>query len=1033
MSSWTLKKINVALAKTFCIIWAIWIIFEYCVFHPIVVKAILELPYWPLLLAYLTIYILYLILRKFRIRDKSSNDTSIKIRGISIFLIFQLFAVLTLSCYVVNNRIPDFSWLSGLGYFAFLSTFLLVAIIFIIAIAFVIGMPFIRLIHPIVLKGKNAIAIGIGFSLVGVALVILGLFGAINFYLCWTILIIVAIFGRRDLMHFFEMLFIKKWSVDFSPMILAVVLILMGVSSINWIGSIKPYPIGFDGSNLYVNLAHLISESSSLPSGGLAYNWSVIMSLGETLFNNVSISILLSHSMSFLCLICVYFIASFWLNKINSLLAATVAFVSPYFAFHSFVDEKIDLGLLFICLCALLLILNFLEYSKGQKFKETIKLNYKWRISTSSYFWILCGWLCGFAFGIKYTALFVIIGLLAILFSSVGQRLRSFWGFTSLSMGIIFVSGFYEMAYIELIPFDARWMGLIFMFIGVLLFLNSTRADLSLLRQPLGLSMKFCLTALLAFSPWMIKHSAENMSTTPASLLEGRSSTPFIEVDDIFLPKDKHGFHLHKINQSPNHSKPPLPSSRFISKNENDQVREERRQRRKQLALRKQSEEMKTAADKKGFREEIKRYLGFEKGPLLYSSLPLDLTMNTNIPNKGYLNLGFLFLALFPLLILNRFGKSNKLLPNIISFIALIAWHVSSYSTFFSLGPEYSLKEALLKSNEQILSLHSKDSSLLKIYDHCLNGVNAFTEVYRSIFNWLSGVNTFWTLIIAFFGIICIADLIKHNYKSSTSSFKAFLLFIVGTSAIWFMLGSGIPWYGFPIFVLAPIAILYFIESPDQFLSANLNRFSSVFIKTIVFTQILLFFLTYFHSSFDKSNSKNIFLWPFVYHMTNPTSTQGKVLKHFNFSNTVALLHLNSNLSDKIYKIGSYLHYHIKENDTRVYIDNVLEKFNEITSKTREDEKFIDVLKHNGFKYIIYDLGTPVLDKTPEKGLRRKCKRLVDVLINSNKVELVATDNFVYDSESPEISLPNGQRIKGKLGMSDNNAYAGTFAVYRIN
>ena len=51
---------------------------------------------------------------------------------------------------------------------------------------------------------------------------------------------------------------------------------------------IRPIPVGFDASNLYMVTPKLISEYNGLTQGGQAYYWSLIMSLGFIIGKNAS-------------------------------------------------------------------------------------------------------------------------------------------------------------------------------------------------------------------------------------------------------------------------------------------------------------------------------------------------------------------------------------------------------------------------------------------------------------------------------------------------------------------------------------------------------------------------------------------------------------------------------------------------------------------------------------------------------------------------------------------------------------------------
>ncbi|MEM1319731.1 MAG: hypothetical protein AAGG75_05705, partial [Bacteroidota bacterium] len=136
--------------------------------------------------------------------------------------------------------------------------------------------------------------------------------------------------------------------------------------------------------------------------------------------------------------------------------------------------------------------------------------------------------------------------------------------------------------------------------------------------------------------------------------------------------------------------------------------------------------------------------------------------------------------------------------------------------------------------------------------------------------------------------------------------------------------------------------------------------------------------------------------------------------------------------SEKIYCVNTYLGYHIDRNDRRIFYDNILGKFDEITRLLKDDSQFFNILKDNGFRYILYELSTPGIDQTPEQSLREKGLRLINLLIKSPKVKLVATDNYVKDSKAPLLLLPDGQTVQARPGLVGKVAYLGSFGLFEI-
>ena len=111
-----------------------------------------------------------------------------------------------------------------------------------------------------------------------------------------------------------------------------------------------------------------------------------------------------------------------------------------------------------------------------------------------------------------------------------------------------------------------------------------------------------------------------------------------------------------------------------------------------------------------------------------------------------------------------------------------------------------------------------------------------------------------------------------------------------------------------------------------------------------------------------------------------------------NIGNTFDEINSNDGL---IYQDGTSITFNIRNNPERIFQDNILITFFDILNKYREPNTIMDVLKASGFKYIIIDLYTPTLDKTPEKSLTKKYQLFLNTIYQSTDIELLATDRII--------------------------------------
>ncbi|MBN1664776.1 MAG: hypothetical protein JW943_14345 [Deltaproteobacteria bacterium] len=93
----------------------------------------------------------------------------------------------------------------------------------------------------------------------------------------------------------------------------------------------------------------------------------------------------------------------------------------------------------------------------------------------------------------------------------------------------------------------------------------------------------------------------------------------------------------------------------------------------------------------------------------------------------------------------------------------------------------------------------------------------------------------------------------------------------------------------------------------------------------------------------------------------------------------------------KVYRIGTFTKYFIAMNHKTVFDDNQLNMF-AILHQERDDGKTIARLKNSGFKYLIIDTRTAVIDRTPEKTLTAKYDAFV-AFLKRNPDEIKVTAN----------------------------------------
>jgi len=954
--------------------------------------------------------------------------------------------------------------LFGLGYFLVFSILTHGAIFLIFLIHYAIGYILLRPFKPWYAKASHRLlSIAAGISVFGFILVIIGQFGLLYGIVLWILGVGALAWQYKAVLDFLKGVLLKpfKRKQQHPLWLVPAFLLLIGIA-VNGIAAIKVIPLGFDGSALYMNTSRLINDYNALPEGGQAYNWSVFMSLGQLMFGKVSLSILLSHFSGLLAILVLYRLARLFMASSAAWLVAALFYLSPAVNFHLTLDEKVDLGFLFMTLSTVLLLIEYRVKIGGKKevpVNTTVWRMGKWPLNESMCLWLLAGFLAGYAFGIKYTGLMSIFALLTYLvYQKAGTRAGI--GALAALFSLLFLGGLYRFGYLEMGNASPLLVGLVALAIAAPLLVLGFRAQRTKLK-PTGIAiLLFVIGAGAAFAPWMGKHLSENRRIGIHALVEGKSPEPEIEVIErseaeaasnpfqaaMNLAR-KRGINLTSEQQAALRNM--LQEYDFASASPEERIRLGKQVRNRMVKSILTPQQIARASLKQftGFssgvgesselegakREEIKRYIGYEEGLPLYLSVPYDVTMNTNVRYLKYLDISFLFLLILPLLMFSQQGKL-ALPKNIILLLTLFfAWTISLYSVYVNSGAAPSAED-VTNAAEQVLFKHY--STMQPIVGSLFTNIQeAFAAIGKSMHGLYATLAGFSFLLV----FICLAALAALSYwffrerlGQLSVNFKGVMAFTFAFGAFWVMLGSAIVWYALPVFALLFLLIGYFFYQPKKAAGESLKKYMQVYLS--IGGGLYLFMATclnFMSTTEAEDNADMRYQKSFVLYAISPMTEQ-EAFFDFNPFLVETVERINrGGVEDKVYRVGTYFNYHIRYNDTRVFEDNQLEMFGSYLEKKRNPRAFLQTLKENGFKYILYDLYTPGLDNTPEQSLAKKANRFLQLLRSAPEAELLYTDNIV--------EAPQGQRDKigritlpGRLGLNGNTVQQGSFALFEL-
>jgi hypothetical protein len=989
------------------------------------------------------------------------------------------------------------------------------------------------------------ISMAVGFSLTAPLLLVLGMAGMLKGWLLWIVFGAIGVWRYKEILILLRALFLSPLDLrGVSGIALVPVFLLCVGAAVQVVMTIKPWPVGFDGALLYANTANLIASSGGLPQVGQAFNWELLMSLGKLMFASTPVSILLSHTAIYLCMFALYHLARMFMGYMGSLASVSLLFLTPAFAFHSMLDEKVDLGFLFILLAVLLWLLGR-DRSHGERRNGASKEVPSPTVGTVDLWsWGVAGWMMGYAFGIKYTALFAMLGL-GVYMVYRALDTRAALGAVLMGYGGLFLLGVHNFGYLDLdgaspllFAGGAMLPGIFLMGGGLL----RSKGQLPVLLRQVAV---YVFMVILAFTPWMIHHYNQNRELSLSSLVQGKVTPPALAstaslrelLDPALLPTRRllQTFNAFGVTLSANQAQQlqiilrdytfndqnPVELQRSLISARNRAIQElldpaqrtqvqermdamglvmddtisdvegpmdkivqtlqrrgveldnsqkmqvrdlllefdlqgmQLRGSREDVArLREsvftkvltpaqyaqmqglQTGELAMTGDGEIYqsplfggiqREEIRRYMGYEDGLPLYLSLPHDLTMNVNIPFSRYLDISFLVLLLLFILLLG-----NGSYRNLAVFLGvMLVWIISVYTLFVTNGPAdpAGISEAL----QDRMGIHHDGISqlILPLFELMQKAFVHAGVAMHGVYKWMEGLPflvVFFTMLLIGIGVFFA---LRVKLARLPLPLKHLLAFAFAVGAYWFFMGNAIVWYGFVFFAVLLLLISYYYEHPEKLGVEGAAGYSRKMWRGGVVGSMLLSLSLFFVSATqDQQNAQYIFQHIFLQHASSNqqlTETRANFLPYMDD----VLNLLNADPSHRIYRVGTFFNYHIQGNDRRVLADNQLGLFDQVVRRLDDPQDFIQLLKLSGFRYILYDLNTGSIDKTPEKSLQKKAQAFMSLLITSPDLAPMYTDNFIRDPNVTQTRV-DGFTIPGVPGLGDEVTRRGYFVLYEI-
>lgn len=475
-------------------------------------------------------------------------------------------------------------------------------------------------------------------------------------------------------------------------------------------------------------------------------------------------------------------------------------------------------------------------------------------------------------------------------------------------------------------------------------------------------------------------------------------------------------------------SSPQIAQNKTEVKKKNNQQQNKRTQQKNKKTKKQQQTAQKEALDANSpIREEIQRYMGYETLPERYLSLPYDITMNTNV-NGGFVDIGYLLLMFVPVILLLGFVRK----PQYGLVIMVVSLVVLSISTTTSFGIKRGIKSPMNVDENVDNYIEAIPFWDLPVSVACAHVYRKLCYIYEPIhqsimpYSGKSDAITYPLLALLFVGGFFLLQKRLQHHEKTTAAIVNFLYMF---TFVWWILASGIVWYGYLILALGFALVVAAVSKYRD----DTSRLKKVVFGLFAFTTLSWVVMGYVyrisnHHFVTEDSARLMFDIPSVKYQTGEFD-EGDVINNLLPGVEKALNDINANPDALVYRVGTFIPYFIKENDRRVLQDNQLGFFHQLTQKFKDPTTITEALKASGYRYILVDLNTASIDKTPEKSLTEKFKSFLAYL-NWNKtnrdLELLATNRVIT------LTPPDSPNPIYTHGVFGNVHKAGTFAVYKI-
>ena len=427
-------------------------------------------------------------------------------------------------------------------------------------------------------------------------------------------------------------------------------------------------------------------------------------------------------------------------------------------------------------------------------------------------------------------------------------------------------------------------------------------------------------------------------------------------------------------------------------------------------------------------REEIQRYFGYEDLLFRYLTLPYDVSANVNQQGK-YVETGFVLFTLVPITLLFLLYQRKKWFYGTMAALVIYLSLCLRFSFLFDV--RNLIYNPITDVGNNLILNPRWDGTLLEPVYIFMGWLGKPIYLFmRPLTGQQDHVTNPVMALILLLMVVLIGSVFGNRLKYKIVGLIGFTF-----AWLWWMLSGGIIWYGFLIFPLGYLLIGYGLQKKkltkkQESLISIQPVFQNLALGVII-TWLFLSFVSRISNVSVLMESDHPDLGKMVVDSRIFPYTVGMIGERASVDISARNIHLaleriNSD-SSLIYQVGTSLSFEVSNNHLRCYEDNNLSYFYFMINRYKDKKTFIDVLKANGFKYIIIDLMLPTVDRTPEQSLREKYSLFMgQIIANNPDLQLLATDRLI------RTDAGNGTKreVMGVFGQ-DIGAF-GSYAVYEI-